>query len=236
MEYLRIKNWDKFQHYRNRTPPWIKLHRDLLNDYDFSCLQDASKLQIMLIWLLASQLDNKIPNDPAWVRLRIHVDDKVDLNALIKCGFLEYASNTLADCNQSAIVETETEAYKEETEREEAPPKKTAARRKRLPDAWKLTEKLRTYCQTKRPDLDPDDTAEGFINFWLGDGRTKADWDRAFMTWVRNEKPRRNNGTRKPETAVQARQRRNREAIERANRGEGVTAPHGHGRHVASNG
>ena len=53
MNYLRVKNWEKFQHYKDRTPPWIKLYRDLLNDYEFSCLQDASKAHLMLIWLLA---------------------------------------------------------------------------------------------------------------------------------------------------------------------------------------
>jgi hypothetical protein len=29
------KNWGKFQHYKDRCPPWIKLHRDLLNDREF---------------------------------------------------------------------------------------------------------------------------------------------------------------------------------------------------------
>jgi len=27
---LRVKNWGKFQHYKDRNPPWIKLHRGLL--------------------------------------------------------------------------------------------------------------------------------------------------------------------------------------------------------------
>ncbi len=27
----RIKNWDKFQHFKNRRPPWIKLHREILD-------------------------------------------------------------------------------------------------------------------------------------------------------------------------------------------------------------
>ena len=116
--YLRIKGWENFQHYKDRSPPWIKLHRDLLRDYEFSCLQDASKLHLMLIWLLASQLDNRIPNDAAWIQKQIGTDDVPNLKALIDMGFLIDDSNTLADCKQSAIVETETEAYKQETEKE----------------------------------------------------------------------------------------------------------------------
>ena len=121
MEYLRIRNWEKFQHYKDRNPPWIKLHRDLLRDYEFSCLQDASKLHLMLLWLLASQLDNKIPADEKWLTSHLGLQRPIVLKPLIDNGYIEYASKPLADCKQSAIVETETEAYKQETETETEP-------------------------------------------------------------------------------------------------------------------
>ena len=119
--YLRVKNLDKYQHYKNRCPPWIKLHLSTVRDYDFSCLQDASKAHLMLIWLLASQLDNRIPNDPDWVKCQTGMRTKPNLNLLIEKGFLaleQDASNTLADCKQSAMPETETEAYTKEAETE----------------------------------------------------------------------------------------------------------------------
>jgi hypothetical protein len=59
--YLRVKNWAEFQHYKDRNPPWIKLHRALLDDYEFARLPDASKAHLVLIWLLASQSDGRIP-------------------------------------------------------------------------------------------------------------------------------------------------------------------------------
>lgn len=117
MQYLRVKNWESFQHYKDRSPPWIKLHRDLLRDYHFLCLQDASKMQLMLIWLLASQLDNKIPADPEYIKAQIGIKGELNLKELIDNGFLTDDSNTLADCKQSAIVETEAETYR--TDREE---------------------------------------------------------------------------------------------------------------------
>ena len=61
MKYLRVKNWGRFQQYKDRTPPWIKLHTDLLDNYEFSALHDASKAHLILIWVLASKVDNKIP-------------------------------------------------------------------------------------------------------------------------------------------------------------------------------
>jgi hypothetical protein len=113
MNYLRVKNWEAFQHYKDRSPPWIKLHRDLLRDYDFIRLQDASKLHLMLIWLLASQMDNKIPADERYIRNQIGVTGEIDFNELIDKGFLIDDSNTLARRKQSAIGETETETETE---------------------------------------------------------------------------------------------------------------------------
>jgi hypothetical protein len=107
--YLYVKNWENYQHYKHRSPPWIKLHRDLLNDYNFLCLQDASKLHLMLIWLLASQMENRIPADPDFIRQRIGIKEKPNLKELIDKGFLVDASNALASCKQVAITETETE-------------------------------------------------------------------------------------------------------------------------------
>ena len=53
MRYLSIKNHKAHQHYKNRRPPWIKLHVAILDDYAFSCLQDASKVHLLLLGVLA---------------------------------------------------------------------------------------------------------------------------------------------------------------------------------------
>jgi hypothetical protein len=91
--YLSVNGWSKFQHYKNRTPPWLKLHRDLLNNYTFRDLPDASKAHLIMIWLLASQLDNVIPDDAEWIRERINCNEKVDLKVLIDNGFINQLEN-----------------------------------------------------------------------------------------------------------------------------------------------
>ena len=114
--YLTVPSLGKWQHYKDRCPPWIKLHRDVLNDYKFSCLQDASKAHLLAIWLLASQLDNKIPNDAEWIGKKINATQVVDLRLLIIGGFLEPLgddSKVLAGCKQNADGETETETETE---------------------------------------------------------------------------------------------------------------------------
>lgn len=52
---MKIKNWHKFQHFKDRRPPWIKLYRDLLDDPDWHELDgDCVKLLVNL-WMLASE-------------------------------------------------------------------------------------------------------------------------------------------------------------------------------------
>lgn len=89
MRYLSIKNYAKHQHYKDRRPPWIKLHVSLLDDYDFILLPDEMKGHLMLLWALASQMDNKIPHDVRWITQRIGARTDVDVDGLMERGFLE---------------------------------------------------------------------------------------------------------------------------------------------------
>lgn len=119
--FFSIPNWESFQHYKHRSPPWIKLHKNVVFGYDFTKLTDKSKLHIILIWMLASEFDNKIPADHDFIKSKIGVSDKIDFKELISKGFLIDASTMLADCKQVAIPETETklEQSRVEQSREE---------------------------------------------------------------------------------------------------------------------
>jgi hypothetical protein len=88
MKTFSVKNYEKFQHYKDRSPPWIKLYNELLDDYEFGLLPDASKMHLVAIWLLASRSENKIPFDPAWVAKRINATEAVDLQLLADRKFI----------------------------------------------------------------------------------------------------------------------------------------------------
>jgi hypothetical protein len=110
--YFQVRDFARLQHYRDRNPPWIKLYFELLNDYEFACLHDASKWHLCGIMLLATRHNNRLPHNAEWVRRRIDASDPVDLDALISSGFLEIcdsASTLLASRKHSAMPETETE-------------------------------------------------------------------------------------------------------------------------------
>ena len=112
MTYLRVRNWERFQHYKRRNPPWIRLYNELLDDYAFAHLQDASKWHAVGIWLLASRFENRIPDDAGWIGARINASEPVDLPALLSAGFIERyqdASTPLAERPQNSIPEAEAE-------------------------------------------------------------------------------------------------------------------------------
>lgn len=116
-KYLRVTNWTRYQHYKNRTPPWIKLYNSLLDDHAFCSLPDASKAHFLCILLAASRHDNRIPLDSEWLGRFMHATQAVDLKILVSVGLLapctRSASKTLATCKQSATPERETETERE---------------------------------------------------------------------------------------------------------------------------
>ena len=114
---LKPKNWDKFQHYKDRCPPRIKLHRDILNDRLFANLPIASKALAPLLWLLASESkDGSFDAAIEELAFRLHIaskDIELGLKPLIDKGFFIDASTMLAPCLQVAIPETEREGERE---------------------------------------------------------------------------------------------------------------------------
>ena len=124
MEYLKVKNWEEYQHYKDRNPPWIKLHVRILKDRKFISLSSASRGLLMQLWILASEHGGEIPYDLDEIQFQLR-DDTVtmdQLNVLIDKGFLKNCKQELARATTmqaDAVPETETET---ETEEEKEPP------------------------------------------------------------------------------------------------------------------
>jgi len=108
----RIKNWEKFQHYKNRRPPWIRIYRDLLNDPNFEELPGELVKTLVKLWLAASEFstDGTLP-DLNRLALTTHIASKLLAEQLRQLNhWVEYdASDVLAPCKQLATPETETE-------------------------------------------------------------------------------------------------------------------------------
>ena len=190
MNYIQVKNWGKFQHYKKRNPPWIKLHAELLSDYAFSRLQDASKLHLMMIWLLASRTANKLPNDPGWLQKQIGAETKPNINLLIEMGFIEekeggkrIASMLPSGCISQTEAEAEAETEKTHTQLSENHDKTPLPKRDPCP-----FQQIVALYHEKLPALPHveklTNTRKGFIRQrWKQDLPDLAHWENYFL-WV----------------------------------------------------
>lgn len=139
--FFRIKNFEEFQHYRDRTPPWIKLYNSLLDNYQFGQLPDAAKGHLVMIWLLASRHQNRLPWDARWIATRIQAQSKVDLESMARLEFIEPiqevqtqeddAGDMLSERKQVACLEREGE------KRENSPPPPSGGRVVVFEKFWK---------------------------------------------------------------------------------------------------
>jgi hypothetical protein len=185
---LQPKNWAVFQHYKDRCPPWIKLHRDLLNDRSYMRLPIASKALAPMLWLLASESkDGVFDGSLDELVFRLHITPKEyqdGVKPLIDNDFFILVSGVLAERKQVAIPETEGET---ETETK----KEKNKRGSRLAQDWFLSKSMGDWATQERPDLDVRQVAEQFKDYWVaqaGQKGVKLDWDATWRNWVRNTK------------------------------------------------
>lgn len=118
---FKVPNWSDFQHYKQRTPPWIKLHRQLLDNEEFACLPVASRALAPLVWILASESETggELPSlaKMAW-RLRMSESELTEaLEPLVSAGFVEDASGLLARCKQGPMPRQRREEEEKEAEK-----------------------------------------------------------------------------------------------------------------------
>lgn len=83
---IKIKGWAKFQHFKDRRPPWIKLYRDILEDPDWHDLDGDTAKILVALWLIASEdedQDGKLP-DSRRLAFRLRVSEAKVNQALTK--------------------------------------------------------------------------------------------------------------------------------------------------------
>jgi hypothetical protein len=124
---LRVKNWSKHQHFKDRTPPWIKLYRDILDDPDWHELDGDTAKVLISLWLIASEDETHSGLLPCSrklaFRLRIKESQLKQYITKLSHWLIQDDINVISggyqvDAPERAGEETETEieTYKPETE------------------------------------------------------------------------------------------------------------------------
>ena len=111
---MKIKNWTKFQHFKDRKPPWVKLYRDLLDDIEWHELDPVAAKVLTMLWLIASEDDGNIP-ELKILSFRLRMPLKTTKDCITKLNhWLEQDDiNVISNGYQSDSLETETETERE---------------------------------------------------------------------------------------------------------------------------
>ena len=143
---FRIKGWRHYQHYHDRRPSWIKLHRTLLDDAEYAALPPIAAKCLPLIWLIASESSGGVLPSIEILAWRLRITQSQVGRVLAACShWLEQdASEVLAERYQDASEvlalrarsrEVEVEIEKE-VEIEPPPPSKPFAAKTRRCDRF----------------------------------------------------------------------------------------------------
>ena len=113
---MRIKNWNKFQHFKDRRPPWVKLYRDILDDVEWFELDATSSKALVMFWLIASEYDGELP-DAKTLAFRLRTTESAIKTICSKLNhWLEQDDIVMTSNGYQVVIpetERETEAYTE---------------------------------------------------------------------------------------------------------------------------
>jgi hypothetical protein len=185
---MRIKNWTKFQHFKDRRPPWVKLYRDILDDLEWHELDPLAAKVLVMLWLIASENDGRIPDNKT-LAFRLRLTELKTKEIIIKLShWLEQDDiNAISEQYQCDRPERETETEtKKETKREIAtfvacPPDVD----QQIWDDWKQLRKAKkapvteTVVNSARKEAAKANMAfSDFLSVWCARGSQglQADW------------------------------------------------------------
>lgn len=120
---IKVKDWAKFQHFKDRRPPWIKLYRDILDDIEWHELDPVAAKALVAIWVIASEADGELPElRKLAFRLRMSVSDTEIVLSKLNHWLVRGDIAPISERHQSDPLERETETEEErETEEEKKP-------------------------------------------------------------------------------------------------------------------
>lgn len=90
--WIVIPGWEKFQHYKDRDPKWIKLYNSLLHSDDYLGLSGHRRAILHGLWMAYASSGCELRMDPRSLsrRLQLKVTSQ-DLEALVTGGWMEMA-------------------------------------------------------------------------------------------------------------------------------------------------
>lgn len=166
---MKVRNWDKFQPtMKDRNVIWIKLYRQILEDYEWHNLSSDSKATLIEILLLASENNGQLPEiHKIAFRLR-KTEDFINKQISLLSHWLQLDNNLITTCEQDVALEKSREEKSKDV---------------RFDDFWNsLLSKRRVNkkgCLEKWKKQGLDDEADKIIN-WVRTMNLSKEWKEGF--------------------------------------------------------
>lgn len=196
MDYFGVRNLEKYQHYKDRDPKWVKLYYSILDDEAFIFLSEIDRCRYMTCLILASRNHNKIPADPAYLKKVMRLDKSPDLSPLLSCGLL-YAYESSSICLDkdytnapvpngsllsSSLLSSSESSEGKESEKGEKKPRALHS----YPDDFQPDDRAKAIAAGYGQNVFALKAA--FQDHHLAKGTLFKDWQAAFRTWLRNDR------------------------------------------------
>lgn len=172
---IKIKNWEKFQHFKDRKPLWVKLYRDLLDDIEWHELDSQSAKTLVSLWLLASENDGELPEIKI-ISFRLRTTETLIKSTISKLShwLIQDDINLISSEHQDDIPRALAER------REEIEKRRVSKRSQTIPNDFQLNESSLEYAKSRGLN---GKEFESFKNWHTAKGSMYKDWQAAWRTW-----------------------------------------------------
>lgn len=87
-EFYALRNWEEMQHYKHRSPKWVKLYTKIVDSEDWIYGTDDDRVNMLLCIVASALTGGKIPADPETFARILRMSRQSNLASLVDSGFL----------------------------------------------------------------------------------------------------------------------------------------------------
>jgi len=125
MKFFSVCHFKNYQHYQNRNIFWIKLHLQLLDDFDFYQFDDWEKYLFIGLLMLAGRLENKIPYSEDYIRNKLLIRTLKPIFSVLSkfeaIKFIKITDDSIDTSIDKSIAQNRIEENREEENRKNIP-------------------------------------------------------------------------------------------------------------------
>jgi hypothetical protein len=190
MNGYRVKDWEKFQHYKSgphadKPPEWIKLYPKLMNDLEWHKLDGNDAKILVMLWMLASENGGALPSMEK-IAFRLRLTEKAIKSVLLRLS--HWIEVEARDCLEAVYTASSLEEEENKKEIENGASAPSPKKGSQVPEGWEPSLETLELLRTKKgfpPGIIASEL-ERFRDYHRSKGSVFKDFEAAFRNWMSN--------------------------------------------------